>query len=255
MTKSARERLKILTGDERLPGRHLLAGLQDNNLGNALFIEEDQSNVRVIMGHGEDDLPSMVSLSIGYDLVVEETAANIVAVAPFATVKWGVGGASFLAYVDLFPGGIVLNLTATSYEVTVSNPPVTDPAAAAASGARIRASVAVGMGTNARPSVNPARFTEFVGTIIPNAAAIVPVPPFATAINVFTTSNPPTLSNLRVEQSYSQFNVLPITRTFSSTFDMALSTQPLVAGARAVAITNTGPADAVGVRVVFTLSI
>lgn len=254
---NAHERLKLLTGSDG-PAKKLFGGLPDNNLGNSLPIEVGQRNVRVLQAHGDDDHVATIAVSIGYEIMETETAALTFDVAPFAQICWGVGGASYRAELDLFPGGTVINITATSLEVAISNLlGEADGGASGLPGARIRGIVSVGAAPNARSGVTAnARRSQFIGTIGAGLfSALIPVPPFAIAVNLMTTSASPTLANLNVIQSLSPINVVPLVESQSALLDTSNVAIPLALGTRAITIENTNPGAANNVRVVFTLAL
>lgn len=230
--------------------RRTFQGLDDNNLGNAVMVPSGASNVALLRAHGQDDLIDTISINLGYEIdAVEIPGGPALAVNPTATLKWGVGGASYRVVMDLLLG-MVVNIAATSLEISVSN-----PAPVGQTGAQIKAMASLGFGGVGRPYSNPARFTEVLGDLDPAQSVIVPIPAFAVSYNVFTTSAPPVLSNLATVQSSSPTNVVALTQTSSPTFDQTSGSVSLVRSARGLVVTNNNPGVATGVRVVFTLSL
>lgn len=235
--------------------QRLFDGLQDLNVGNGNIVQPGPQRFELLRMHGRDDMPTSISLTMGYEVLAEENDVVAFDVAPFVTLKWGVGGASFTAELDLLSGQII-NITCTSLELAVTNPIRTETSVNLP-GTPIQVSAAIGVGGTSRPFSNPARRTIRVGTLAQNASVIVPIPNFAVSYNVFTPSNPPALQNIRTMQlaGISNPGAVPLSQTFSPTFDMAGSTVPIIGGARGLFITNTAAADATLIRVMFTLSL
>lgn len=243
-----------LTDQEGIPRVRavtLFDGLADNNLGNGLEIEVGKT-VQILKMEGRDDVPRTLSLSCGYNLVLQNETAPL-DVRPVGVLSFGVGGANITIEFDLL-SAMVFNVCATSLNLSVSNPGspvVTDLNPVI--GSKIFAQAMVGDGGAGRSGINPLRRTIAIGTIAPGIGILVQVPTGAVGYNVMTTT-PGGLGALQAIQSLSPVNTLPLSTTVNPQFDIGLGAVGLVSGARALEINNAGAADVDDVSVVFTLA-
>lgn len=223
-------------------------GLEDNNLGNIILIKAGETQ-RVLQMQGRDDMPNTLAVSCGFRLASSEAAP--VDVAPVAILNYGVGGANVEIEFDLL-SGLCFNVPATSFNLNVENTFPLEPDAGL-DGADIYVQATMGVGGIGRAASNPMRRTIRVGQLLPGGGALITVPQGAVSFNVFT-STLGALGALSATQSLSPVNGIPLTTTVNPAFDVGLGAVGLVSGARGLEITNTGGANADGVRVSFTLA-
>lgn len=267
----ARERLHLLAPNRGGQGdiplvevRHPFQGLQDNNYGNSLFVEPGQSQL-LLRAHGSDDMPHMVSLSVSHRLAEPLPspafiAANGLDVAPYIKLKFGAGGANMEYEMDLL-SGIILNVSATSFDIEVHNPIGFNSGFAEGASAqyppaaswKIFAQASMGIGGAGRANVNPARRTVVVGNIPAGQPATFQIPAGAVSLNL-SSSNQAGLGALDVTQLTASSGNFDLGTTSSPNFDNAVGTVQILPGARAIVINNTAGADALGVRAIFTLA-
>ena len=90
----------------------------------------------------------------------------------FATVTWGVGGATFTAEIDVV-NGYVFCIIANYIRIDIGNN--------STPGTKFQVSASVGYGTFVHPN-SPARRTKELGVILNTASAVVDLPPFASSL-------------------------------------------------------------------------
>ena len=273
----ARERLHLLAPNRGGQGdiplvevRHSFHGLQDNNYGNALFVQPGQSQL-LLRAHGDDDLPHMFALSVGYTIQPEPTRAQLIAgidVSPYVVLKFGAGGANLEYELDLL-SGMIINVSGTSFDLEVHNPnnfqggfgegdpnEVGPGSTQGFNSLPILAQASMGLGGAGRSSSNPARRTVVVGRIQRGGRAAIQVPNGAVSFNVLC-ANPSLLAGLTVIQSMSNPLLNSNTRVAGATnanFDTGIGAVPLMVGSRYLEILNTNGAIVDNIRVLFMIS-
>lgn len=259
---SARERLQLLSPNRGGQGdvplvevRHPFQGLQDNNYGNALFVQPGQSQL-LLRAHGDDDMPHMFAISAGYTIQPEPTPAQELLgydVSPYLVVKFGAGGANLEYELD-FLSGMIFNVSGTSFDLEVHNPnnfqgrgPESLP---------IFAQASMGLGGSGRASSNPARRTVVVGDIAQNGTTVIRIPNGSVNFNILC-YQPSLLAGLSVIQAINDPTFFPngrIAGANNANFDTGLGAVPLMVGSRYLEITNTNGAQVNNVRAMFTIA-
>lgn len=274
----ARERLHLLAPNRGGQGdipmvevRHPFQGLQDNNYGNALFVQPGQSQL-LLRAHGSDDMPHMFSISAGFTIQPEPTRAQYVRgidVSPYLVVKFGAGGANLEYELD-FLSGMIFNVSGTSFDIEVHNPnsfnggftpgALPGPCLEDAPSLPILAQASMGIGGAGRSSSNPARRTVVVGRLTaagnPNSSTYFQIPNGAVNFNVFA-DQPSLLAGLLVTQSISDPSLNPNALTVAAVnanFDTGIGAVPLMVGVRYLRIDNTNGAQVGNIRAVFTIA-
>lgn len=270
----ARERLHLLAPNRGGQGdipmvevRHPFQGLQDNNYGNALFVQPGQSQL-LLRAHGSDDMPHMFALSAGYTIQPEPKPSDYIQpgidVSPYLVLKFGAGGANMEYELD-FLSGMILNVSGTSFDIEVHNPvgfssgstTNAKPSMSRGRALPIFAQASMGIGGSGRSSSNPARRTVVVGSLDRGRDTSFQVPNGSVSYNVMTT-NPSLLGALNVGQAISDplASLQYLTAVASSAnFDASIGAVPLMTGSRFLYIKNTSATTTVsGIRVVFTIA-
>lgn len=268
----ARERLHLLAPNRGGQGdiplvevRHPFQGLQDNNYGNALIVQPGQSQL-LLRAHGSDDMPHTIAISAGYQLAQPVPTEDFIAnngldVSPFLRLKFGAGGANLEYELD-FLSGMILNVSATSFDLEAHNPVGFNRAINPDTGEEvvfpgwpIFAQATMGVGGSGRSSSNPARRTVVVGRLVAGASSQFPVPAGAVNFNVSTTDFA-SLGALVVEQKLSASNIAfsTISATTNTNFDTGIGSVSLLEGVRTMRIVNTAGAAVNNIRVLFTIA-
>lgn len=270
----ARERLHLLAPNRGGQGdipmvevRHPFQGLQDNNYGNALFVQPGQSQL-LLRAHGSDDMPHMFALSIGYTIQPEPTRAQLVRgidVSPYVVVKFGAGGANLDYELDLL-SGMILNVSGTSFDIEVHNPnsfnggftpgALSGPCLVDAPTLPILAQASMGLGGAGRSSSNPARRTVVVGRLLAGGSTFFQIPNGAVSFNLFA-DQPSLLAGLLVTQAISDPSLNPNGLTVgavNANFDTGIGAVPLMVGVRYIKIDNTNGAQVGNIRAVFAIA-
>lgn len=231
--------------------------VDETNYGKSMEVTlNGETGLLQAQAYTSSDTPTC-SVLIGYGKA--NPRANTYAF-PIARVKMGVAGHAVEFFCDVPLGGTILNLPASMVEVSVIHPEMpVDVAQGVAPADVIRAWAMLGVhGGVGRPgSSNPARLTTHVAPIDPLAfSQAIPIPPLAQSFQLGCRSDPADLVNLRVSQSLSPINNVPIFRNQSpagqppNTVGGAI---PIADGAQSLFLENTG-ATIIRPAVIFYLS-
>jgi hypothetical protein len=155
--------------------------LLPNNLGNANALEAGMQNQIILQARGLDCL-TPIGVMLGYE--VQGQSLNTDDVFVQAKIKWGVGGAQHIAWVDVGRGTQLRISSASFLEVSMSYLPdqSTTPLR---SGPQLMGIALAGYGTPAFRN-SPARYTQRLASINTgsSSAAPAPIPPFAQSFGV-----------------------------------------------------------------------
>lgn len=159
--------------------------LQENNLGNTNALEAGVINQIILQARGLDCL-TPVGVMLGYEVQGPSQTTDDIFVQ--AKIKWGVGGAQHVAYVDVGRGTQLRLSSASFLEVSMNYLPdqTTTPVR---SGPQLMGIALAGYGTPAFRN-SPARYTQRTATVMNTAASsIIAIPPFAQSFGVIGESS------------------------------------------------------------------
>lgn len=223
-----------------------LQGLHANKRGSSWRMQLGDSRRTLFESRTDSNDAEMLTVTVGA-VPIENPLAIMKARDLFATITWGVGGASYSCDIDLIYG-MTFSLMASYLRVDATYngiaPDVGGPTVFQVSGG-------VGYGTYTNPNSSTRR-TFLLADIAASGTAVVLIPPFATSFTVCkgertTTLDIDVLSLTAPIQQYSYTDV-------SNNGNQNEQLFPLNNGAIAVEVTNAG-ADPINAVVIFNLSV